>query len=402
MKQRNWAQVLGGSLLMLGFMSFVFCSPQEEALSEESVIKLNDLNERFGMTFVPLTSDSNDLMYNDPLFQANLIDSLEEINLSQNQGLIVSLEKNSTSFVFLLQPEQNVAEFRLEELADLYEQEIPEFNSVELDQWVQLQDETPLGVELIPYEEEEPAAFPSSKEPFIPTVAIIDTGVDSTHSFFTGNEELVFLEGWDFVNQDADPDDQVGHGTHITGLIGDTTPIYIHSYKIFESEGKLSYLIQAMDKAITEDVDLINLSLGVQKPSEVLKGLVEKASKNGIVVVAAAGNFNTDACFYPACYSESLAVSAVSYNGQKNPNANYGDWVDLAGPGMPLYSSLPGGGYGYQSGTSQATAVVSQVILEFLRTHEGANSSEIAEYLNSFDKVESGVLEGLPKIPQPE
>jgi thermitase len=86
---------------------------------------------------------------------------------------------------------------------------------------------------------------------------------------------------------------------------------------------------------------------------------VNYAWGHGAVVIAAAGNDGSASPNYPAYYENSIAVAATRQDDTLAPLSNYGNWVDVAAPGLNIYSTLQDDGYGYKSGTSFATAYVS-------------------------------------------
>jgi subtilisin family serine protease len=240
-------------------------------------------------------------------------------------------------------------------------------------------------------------------------VCVIDTGVDYTHKDLTGK----IIKGLDFVNNDIDPMDDFGHGTHVAGIIaavqnnaegiaGVAYNAKVVAVKALDAQGSgtnwdvsmaVSYCANRLD------VKVINMSLG-GPASELLEDAVESAvNTSGKLIVAAAGNSDTDdpTYAYPAAYStmfpdKVLAVAAsgmqvcVDYDGDgicdyyymdyycKASYSNYGSWVDVIGPGTNIYSTTPWDkpfamnfNYGYSqryasmSGTSMAAPFVAAV-----------------------------------------
>ena len=86
--------------------------------------------------------------------------------------------------------------------------------------------------------------------------------------------------------------------------------------------------------------------------------MVDKILDKGVVIVAAAGNFNTDKPFYPAAYPEVIAVGAVNDDSEKAHFSNWGDWVDISAPGIDMLSTGLEDGYTKVSGTSQSAPLV--------------------------------------------
>lgn len=107
------------------------------------------------------------------------------------------------------------------------------------------------------------------------------------------------------------------------------------------------------------DGNVINISLVINKPSSELEDAVNYAWDNGVVVVAAAGNSFNSAPTYPAFYPNTIAVAATDTNDRVPSWSNRGEWVDVAAPGVAIYSAAPKDGSAWKSGTSQAAALVS-------------------------------------------
>jgi|YelNatPaOPRAMG01_1025707.scaffolds.fasta_scaffold207873_1 hypothetical protein len=129
--------------------------------------------------------------------------------------------------------------------------------------------------------------------------------------------------------------------------------------------------------AVNDGAQIINLSLGTPIDSPVLKGVVEEVTRQGVVIVAAAGNEPTTVPVYPAAYSSVVAVTALDpATGTVAPYANRGDFVDMAAPGI---SAVPYGGKVYVVvGTSPAAAYVTG-LLAGLANKSGQSPSEVKE-----------------------
>lgn len=203
----------------------------------------------------------------------------------------------------------------------------------------------------------------------IVTIAVIDSGIDYNHPIF---EDKLLDSGYDFVNNDDNPyDDNIqGHGTHVAGIIADSIReldnIKIMPIKSLDSIGigTISSLGNSIRYAIDSDVDIINLSLGLNSGihSKLIEELILEAVSNGIIVVNAAGNSNSntmDLC--PSHIDEAIIVSSIDINNNKAYTSNYGPNIDVAAPGVNIYSSIPGGDYIYKSGTSMAAPYISVI-----------------------------------------
>jgi subtilisin family serine protease len=201
------------------------------------------------------------------------------------------------------------------------------------------------------------------------TLAILDTGIDFAHPEFAGRLTV----GYDFINLDDDPQDDNGHGTSVTGaaaaiannsegIAGLNWSAQIMPVKVLNSSGVGTYadVASGIVWAVNNGGDVINLSLGGEgiPPSSALLDAVNYAHSNGLVIVAAAGNSNSSV-FYPAIYSNVIAVAATDLTNTRMANSNYGPEIDISAPGNSIFSTSLGGGYGYSSRTSMAAPYVS-------------------------------------------
>lgn len=230
-------------------------------------------------------------------------------------------------------------------------------------------------------------------------VAVIDTGVDYTHPDLKANiwrnvreiagngldddgngfKDDIF--GYDFANNDADPKDENGHGTHVAGIIGAVgdnsiggsgvnwnTQIMSLKFLDANASGFLSDAVRAVNYAVKNGAKVINASFGGGGFDAAMSTAIASAKAKGVIVVAAAGNSasNNDASpVYPASYSGDnlIAVAATDRNDKLASFSNYGKTsVDIAAPGKGIYSTLLSGKYGYYSGTSMAAPHVAGAI----------------------------------------
>ena len=211
-------------------------------------------------------------------------------------------------------------------------------------------------------------------------VAIIDTGIDYRHHDLAPNynDEL----GWDYVNDDDDPMDDRGHGTHCAGIVaaaddydygvvGVAPDATLCAYKVLGADGS-GYeddLIAALEQCITDGVDVASMSMGSSKASGLLETACHGAYQAGVVLVAAAGNTGRpqtrfDNVQYPARYDSVIAVGATDWGDQRTTWSSTGPALELCAPGNYIFSTyLVGAGdpldYATMSGTSMACPHVS-------------------------------------------
>jgi len=192
-------------------------------------------------------------------------------------------------------------------------------------------------------------------------VGVIDTGISSSHPDLIANikggvSEVWYTSSWN---------DDNGHGSHVAGIIGAVDnsigvigashSANLYAIKVLDRRGSgyLSDVIDGVDWAIGNGMNVINLSLGCDCPSQFLHDAVARARDAGIVVVAAAGN-SGGSVLYPAAYPEAIAVVAVDSSDTAPYWSSRGPEVDLAAPGKSIYSTYKGTGYATLSGTSMA------------------------------------------------
>jgi thermitase len=205
-----------------------------------------------------------------------------------------------------------------------------------------------------------------------------------------GNGYIDDVYGWDFANDDNDPQDDYGHGTHLGGIAAAATDngvgiagvafnCRIMAVKVGDgATGKAAYsdIAYGIMYAADNGAKVINLSLGGYAYSSFLKGAVNYAWNAGCVVVGAVGNNNISDPFYPAAYDNVIGVSATDQSDVKASWSNYGPHVAVAAPGVSIYSThwSNGSTYAYMSGTSMAAPHVAGVAA-LLFAQDGARSN---------------------------
>lgn len=200
-------------------------------------------------------------------------------------------------------------------------------------------------------------------------VAVVDTGIYN-HSDLAANYVAL---GYDWVNDDSDPTDDHGHGTHCAGIIAATlnnskgiagiAQIKVMAEKGFANNG-IGYsddLANAIIHAANQGARIISCSWGSSQESQLLHAAIKYATNTGALVIAAAGNSGSNSRHYPAAYDEVIAVTATNEKDNPASFTTYGDWVDLAAPGTSIYSTYLWDYYLSMSGTSMACPHVTGV-----------------------------------------
>jgi len=195
-------------------------------------------------------------------------------------------------------------------------------------------------------------------------VAIIDTGVDTDHPDLRAN----IKGGINTINPRKTYQDDNGHGTHVAGIIGavnnnigvvGTAPqVQIYAVKALDRNGSgyLSDIIEGLQWAINNNIQVINMSLGTSTDNQSFHDAIKAVYNAGIIQVAAAGNDGSadNSVNYPAKYPETIAVSAIDSSGQIASFSSRGPEVAVAAPGVDVNSTWNTGFYKAISGTSMA------------------------------------------------
>jgi subtilisin family serine protease len=195
-------------------------------------------------------------------------------------------------------------------------------------------------------------------------VAVVDTGVQSDHPDLKGR----LVKGMNIVDPSSPPEDDVGHGTHVAGIIsalvnnnegvaGMTWFTKIMPVKVLDSTGAGSTysVAEGIIWATDHGANVINMSLGNYTDAQFLHDALKYAYEHGVILIAASGNDNTDRPGYPAAYPEVFAVSATDADESRAKYSNYGDYIDVVAPGTSIPSTYPGSRYAALSGTSMAS-----------------------------------------------
>jgi subtilisin family serine protease len=257
-----------------------------------------------------------------------------------------------------------------------------------IDQWA-LQGDSPMGAE---------TAWRQTTGADV-TVAIIDSGIDQGHpdlapNLWTnpgeiagngidddGNGYVDDVHGYDFVENDGNPQDANGHGTHVAGIVaarggngiggsGVAWRAKLMAVRVLDGDarGTTDAVASGIRYAVANGARIVNLSLAGPTSTPELESAVQFADAHGVLVVAAAGNDGQDLSAsptYPAAYGESnvIGVAATTRGGGLSSVSDYGSGADIAAPGEEILSTALGGGYEWRTGTSMAAPAVSGALV---------------------------------------
>ena len=186
-----------------------------------------------------------------------------------------------------------------------------------------------------------------------------------------GNGYVDDINGWDWVAGDNTFEDPYGHGTHVGGILAARTDngvgvasvgrtLTLMPLRVLDDRGSgfISYLVDALAYARRKGAQIVNLSLVLRIDSLAIADSVRAYVDTGGLIVAATGNYGTQV-YWPAAYSETLAVAATSQDDSRSPFSNRGPQTDLAAPGSLIVSTYRDNGYYLNDGTSMAVPHVS-------------------------------------------
>jgi thermitase len=218
-------------------------------------------------------------------------------------------------------------------------------------------------------------------------VAVVDTGAAVGHV----DLRRKVADARDFVNDDGTVRDLGGHGTHVAGIIAARTDnregiaggcpnCKLLVAKVFDGKntGTVTRFAEGIRWSADHGAEVINLSFVHPDSSDLEEAAIVYARDKGAVVVAAAGNGDTDDPAYPAASPGVMAVAATNKYDQRASFSNYGNWVDVAAPGVEILSTIPRG-YASWNGTSMAAPHVSA--LAALLASKGKSRANIEELI---------------------
>lgn len=241
-------------------------------------------------------------------------------------------------------------------------------------------------------------------------VAILDSGIDQDHEDLS--KKIVAQRNFTSSNT-SDVEDRWGHGTHVAGIVGAVTnngvgvaggcpECVLLNGKVLNDDlnGAYSWYANGITWAADNGAKVINLSAGGSSPSKTLERAVNYAWNKGAIFVAAAGNSGNTSRLYPAYYQNAIAVAATDNRDQKASFSTYGGWVDLAAPGVNVFSTTPNHdfknetingrskNYDYGSGTSMSSPMVAAAAALLWTSKYGTSNSSVRSRLQSTaDKI---------------
>ncbi len=223
-------------------------------------------------------------------------------------------------------------------------------------------------------------------------IAVLDTGIDLehpelVHALEPGFDFVNILDGaaefiGDYLEADDVATDEVGHGTHVAGIIaakGKDMPmgvvpkckiIPVRVLAAMEKEGRkmgaglIENINAGVKFAVDQGADVINMSLGVRNEGGGLphQEVIDYARRKGVTIVAASGNDGQQEMYYPGAFDSVIAVGAMNAQREVAEFSTYGEQVSLIAPGVEVYSSFLEKGYAFSTGTSHASPFVAGAV----------------------------------------
>lgn len=231
-------------------------------------------------------------------------------------------------------------------------------------------------------------------------IAVLDTGIDASHPDL--DSKIILSKG--FTGSETDTYDNFGHGTHVSGIIaaennngqgvaGTCPDCRLMVGKVLDDSGSgaYSWIANGIIWASQNGAQVISMSLGGPVKSYTLESAVNTAWKNGAVIVAAAGNSANASNTYPGAYTNVIAVAATDNRDRKASFSSYGKWVDVAAPGVNIYSTFPTHNYvigkslnyDFASGTSMATPMAAATAGLIWSSKYGKSNTAVRSRLES-------------------
>ena len=231
-------------------------------------------------------------------------------------------------------------------------------------------------------------------------VAVIDTGIDIDHPDFAGR---ISAKSYNSYTDQVGPEyvrDDFGHGTHVSGIVAGAlndgegvcgvaplSEIMTVKANIPSDPGYFEQAswLRGLNYAVDNGAQVVNMSFGrlyFSGPDSLEQAVIARAVANGVTVVCAAGNYDPGYVSYPAAYEETIAVSAIRWDGRIDLSYScYGPELDIAAPGTDIYSTVMGGGYEYWSGTSMASPCAAGVAALIVSLHPEYTPQQVRDAL---------------------
>ncbi len=248
---------------------------------------------------------------------------------------------------------------------------------------------------------EAPSAWTATTGSSKVIVAVLDSGVRSTHPDISGK----VLAGYNFVSNSTDTTDDNGHGTAVAGFTSAATnngvgmaaiswasPVLPVKVLGADGSGTYSGIANGITWSANNGARVINLSLGGSSSSQTLQDAVNYAWNKNVIIVAAAGNEGSSIPSYPAACQNVIAVSATDSADVRPSWSNFGSYVDVSAPGVNVLSLYGTDGYANWSGTSFSSPVTAGVVALMVAANPLLSNSAIVDALlkNSDDLGAAG------------
>jgi len=257
-------------------------------------------------------------------------------------------------------------------------------------------------------------------------VAVVDSGVDTTHPDLAGalwtnsrevpgngrdddrNGHVDDVHGVDLVDHDGNPEDRDGHGTHVAGIIaaqldgagvvGLAPEAKIMAVRVLDTRtsGTADVVAAGIRYAVAHGATIINTSLSADRPDTSLDAAVQAARAAGVIVVASAGNDGRDLDLLPVWPAAAPGVLAAAASDQRSLLAAFSNFgpntVDLAAPGTRILSTARGGGYELRSGTSMSAPALAAAVALVRSAAPGIDETALRELLVTTARRPRGLL----------
>ncbi|PSL40809.1 subtilisin family serine protease [Salsuginibacillus halophilus] len=220
-------------------------------------------------------------------------------------------------------------------------------------------------------------------------VAVLDSGI------YEGHSDLEVAGAKSFHPDVEDAGDAYGHGTHVAGTIsaahndsgmyGIAPDVELYSARILDEQGKgyQSAAIEAIEWAIDENIDIINLSIGAGTEPSVMDDVVQAAEEAGVLIVGAVGNNSTNGVEYPAKFDEVIGVGATNDDDERASFSASGPELELTAPGVNIKSTSNDGTRLVKNGTSMAVPHVTGHLALLHEARPEDTAADIREHIRT-------------------